>query len=76
MSNRTLMDCAQAALMYSEEDARIIADAADEIERLRASNESLIDLVETQQRTHEFFLIAVAATLAMGALLLLAVVFS
>ena len=36
MSDRTLMDCAQAALMYSEGDARIIADAAEEITRLRA----------------------------------------
>jgi len=35
MSERTLMDCAQAALMYSEEDARVIADAAEEITRLR-----------------------------------------
>ena len=39
MSERTLMDCAQAALMYSEEDARIIADAAEEITRLRAEVE-------------------------------------
>jgi len=36
MSDRNLMDCAQAALMYSEEDARVIADAAEEINRLRA----------------------------------------
>jgi len=35
---RTLMDCAQAVLMHSSEDARIIADAAEEIERLRAEN--------------------------------------
>jgi hypothetical protein len=35
------MDCAQAALMYSEEDARIIADAAEEIEYLRARVEVL-----------------------------------
>lgn len=39
MNPRTLMDCAQAALMYSEEDARIIADAAEEITRLRAEVE-------------------------------------
>ena len=36
MNPRTLMDCAQAVLMHSSEDARIIADAAEEIERLRA----------------------------------------
>lgn len=41
MSERTLMDCAQAALMYSEEDARIIADAAEEITRLRARVDAL-----------------------------------
>jgi hypothetical protein len=41
MSDRTLMDCAQAALMYSEEDARIIADAAEEITRLRARVDAL-----------------------------------
>ncbi len=41
MSDRTLMDCAQSALMHSEEDARIIADAAEEIERLRARVEVL-----------------------------------
>jgi hypothetical protein len=35
------MDCAQSALMHSEEDARIIADAAEEIERLRARVEVL-----------------------------------
>jgi len=35
------MDCAQAALMYSEEDARIIADAAEEITRLRARVDAL-----------------------------------
>ncbi len=35
MSDRTLMDCAQAARMYSEEDAHIIADAAEEILCLR-----------------------------------------
>jgi len=35
MSDRTLMDCAQSALMHSEEDARIIADAAEEILCLR-----------------------------------------
>ena len=38
MNPRTLMDCAQAVLMHSSEDARIIADAAEEIERLRAEN--------------------------------------
>ena len=38
MSDRTLMDCAQAALMHSEEDARVIADAAEEIARFRAEN--------------------------------------
>jgi len=35
------MDVAQDALMYSEEDARIIADAAEELERLRARVEAL-----------------------------------
>lgn len=41
MSGRTLMACAQAALTYSEEDARVIADAAEEITRLRARVEEL-----------------------------------
>ena len=41
MNPRTLMDCAQAALTHSEEDAHIIADAAEEIERLRARVEVL-----------------------------------
>jgi uncharacterized protein with PhoU and TrkA domain len=41
MSDRFLMDCAQSALMYSEEDARIIADAAEEITRLRARVDAL-----------------------------------
>lgn len=45
MSERTLMDCAQSALMYSEEDARIIADAAEEITRLRARVEVLEELL-------------------------------
>jgi len=54
---------------------RFDAQAA-KIECLRASNDSLLDLVETQQRRHESFLVAVAAMLALGTLLLLAVVFS
>ena len=43
MNPRTLMDCAQAALVYSEEDAHIIADAAEEIDRLRTEVECLQD---------------------------------
>jgi hypothetical protein len=54
---------------------RFDAQAA-KIECLRASNESLMDLVERQQQAHESFLFAVVAMLALGALLLLAVVFS
>lgn len=54
---------------------RFDAQAA-KIECLRASNESLMDLVERQQQAHESFLVAAVATLALGALLLLAVVFS
>ena len=38
---RTLMQCAQAALTYSPDDASIISDAAEELDRLRAENERL-----------------------------------
>ncbi len=54
MSDRTLMDCAQAALMHSEEDARIIADAAEEIARLRARVEVLERIREAAEALAEY----------------------
>ena len=47
---RTLMQCAQAALTYSPDDASIISDAAEELDRLRAENERLRARVEVLEK--------------------------
>lgn len=44
---RNLMQCAQSALTYNPDEADIIADAAEELERLRARVEELEKLRAT-----------------------------